>query len=110
MTLTEEVTWGVSRSSPRLRLKARAMRRVTARVGLACSRSIWLSMERLTPLALARASRDQARSERRRLTRSPRWRLIDSGSVGAIFLDGERSFIIFMLRSHLKAGQRACSI
>src|SRR3954465_12296504 len=84
MTVTEEVAFGDSRSSPRLSEKARAMRRVTARVGLACSRSIWLSMERLTPLALARASSDQPRSERRRLTRSPRWRLIDSGSVGLV--------------------------
>ena len=38
------------------------MRSVTARVGLACSRSIWLSMERLTPLALASASSDQPRA------------------------------------------------
>src|ERR1043165_9744541 len=85
MTLTEEAAFGVSRSSPSVSAKARAMRRVTARVGLACSRSIWLSMERLTPLALARAARDQPRSERRRLTRSPRWRLMDSGS-GVCFL------------------------
>src|ERR1043166_2793296 len=83
MTVTEEVALGDSRSSPRFREKARAIRSVTASVGFACSRSIWLSIERLTPLALARASRDQPRSERRRLTRSPRCRLIDSGSARA---------------------------
>ncbi len=56
MTETEDAALGACNSSPRVMAKACAMRIVTARVGLACSRSIWLNMERLTPLALASAS------------------------------------------------------
>src|SRR5512138_215483 len=67
-------------------LKAREMRKVTASVGLACSRSIWLSIERLTPLALARASRDHPRAARRCFTRAPRRRDMASGGSGGAVL------------------------
>src|SRR5438105_3201550 len=89
MTVTDEVAFGDSSNSPSVSANARAIRNVTTSVGLACSRSIWLSIDRLTPLALASASSDQPRSPRKRFTRSPRWRLIDSGSVfrrGAVFV------------------------
>src|SRR5436190_23082013 len=78
MTVMEDDAPGVSMSSLRDIPKACAMRRVTARVGVACSRSISLNMERLTPLAPARASRDQSRLARRSLTRAPRCRLMAS--------------------------------
>ena len=58
--------------------KARAMRSVTANVGFAFSRSIWLNIERLTPLALARDSKDQPRAPRKCFTRPPRCRLTAS--------------------------------
>ena len=67
-----DVALGISRSSPSDMPKAWAIRIVTARVGLACSRSIWLNMERLTPLAPASASRDHPRLVRSCFTRPPR--------------------------------------
>src|SRR5689334_11407368 len=104
MTVTAEAAPGNSSNSPSVSPKARAMRRVTARVGLACSRSISLSIDRLTPLALARASSDQPRAERRCFTRLPRCRLI--GSAGGESASGFRVcfagvFISgFVTRSH----------
>src|SRR5579864_9297038 len=83
MTVTAEAAPGNSSNSPSVKPQERAMRRVTARVGLACSRSIWLSMDRLTPLALARASRDQPRAARSCLTLLPRCRVIASAGEGA---------------------------
>src|SRR5579859_4912797 len=101
MTVTAEAAPGNSINSPKVSPNARAIRRVTARVGLACSRSIWLSMDLLTPLALASDSNDQPRPERRCLTRAPRCRLTASaldtrralsglGTEG-LFINGRRS-------------------
>src|SRR5215216_4854672 len=78
MTVTEELALGISINSPRLMPKACAIRSVTASVGLACSRSMSLSIDRLTPLAFASASKDQPRALRKSFTRAPRWRLIES--------------------------------
>lgn len=53
MTVTAGVAPGASSKSPSERPKARAMHNVTARVEFACSHSISLSIDRLTPLACA---------------------------------------------------------
>ena len=74
MTVTEELAAGISSSSPNDMPSPLAIRCVTAKVGFACSRSIWLSIERLTPLAVARSSSDDPRSARSFFMRSPRWR------------------------------------
>src|SRR5258706_12331613 len=73
MTLIEEVAPGVSTNSPIDIPNARAMRKVTARVGFALPRSIWLSIERLTPDALSNASSDQLRSLRSCFNRRAKW-------------------------------------
>src|SRR6267143_4294148 len=73
MTLIEEVAPGVSTNSPIDIPNARAIRKVTASVGLALPRSIWLSIERLTPEALSRASNDQSRSLRSCFNRRAKW-------------------------------------
>src|ERR1017187_8590480 len=84
MTVMADPAPGASNSSPSDNPKARAMRSVTASVGLACSRSIWLNIERLTPLAVARASNDQPRAARRCLSRLPRSRwMFSAGLAGA---------------------------
>ena len=68
--------------------KARAIRQVTLRVGFARSRSISLSIERLTPLADASSSSDHPRSPRSFFTRLPRSSLIDSVSAATAGFPG----------------------
>src|SRR5262249_49095379 len=63
--------------------KACAMRMVTASVGFGCSRSISLSMERLTPPALASCFNDQPCAARSCFTRPPKCRLMASGGMFA---------------------------
>ena len=57
-------------SSPIVMPNAAAIFSATASVGLAWSRSIWLSIERLTPHVVDNRSNDQPRSFRNRLSRS----------------------------------------
>src|SRR5690349_20505879 len=68
------------------------MRKVTASVGFAFSRSISLNIDRDTPLACAKLSSDQPRSVRNFFTRRPRCSLMDSGRGGrfdlGVFLVG----------------------
>ncbi len=53
---------------------------------MAYSRSIWLNIDLLTPLAFASASNDQLRAVRRFFTRVPRCRLMAStGADGVDF-------------------------
>src|SRR5580765_6445238 len=91
MTMREEVAPGVSASSPRDMPRARAIRKATARVGLAWLRSTWLSIDRLTPEALARASSDQPREVRSCLSRRAKWLLVGSSDLcaglGRVFLE-----------------------
>src|SRR5262245_40876413 len=97
MTVMDEAAPGISSNSPNASPKARAIRKVTASVGLASSRSIWLSIDRLTPLARAKPSSDQPRVARRCFTRRPRCRLIASlGSAvarGAERVEGKDRFM-----------------
>src|SRR5260370_32960651 len=81
--MSEEVAPGVSASSPSDMPSARAMRKATARVGLAWLRSTWLSIERLTPDALASASSDQPRAVRSCLSRRAKWLLVGSRDLCA---------------------------
>src|SRR5688572_11199951 len=104
MTVTDEVALGISNRSPSVMPNAWAMRRVTASVGLACSRSIWLSMDRLTPLALASASRDQPRVVRRFFTRLPRWRLIASAGSGVLVAGARRDLFGVVIRKERSRG------
>src|SRR5436190_13784575 len=100
MTLIDEVAPGVSTRSPIDMPNARAIRKVTPRVGLALPRSIWLSIERLTPDALSRASSDQPRSTRSCLSRRAKWVVAspDAAEAGGLertlFLEGIALFTI----------------
>src|SRR5258708_17861473 len=79
MTLTLVVAPGASKSSASEMPNACAIRNVTPTVGLAWPRSIWLSIDRLTPLARASASSDHPRSVRSCFRRRQRCVLIGSG-------------------------------
>src|SRR5262245_25670957 len=89
MTLTLVVAPGASSSSASEMPNACAMRNVTPTVGLACPRSIWLSIERLTPEDRAKASSDQPRSVRNCLRRLQRWAPMGSaGGASELVLGG----------------------
>src|SRR5690349_18263837 len=61
-------------------------------------------MERLTPLALASASRDQPRVVRRFFTRLPRWRLMASAGSGALVAEARRDLFGVVIRKERSRG------
>src|SRR3954451_3662884 len=81
MTSIVGVAFGTSTNAPSDIPNACAMRYATPSVGLAWLRSIWLSIDRLTPHAADNCSSVQPRFLRSSRTRSHRCELIGSGSM-----------------------------
>src|SRR5579883_3103493 len=81
MTTSEDIASGDSTSSASDMPNALAIRKATARVGLALLRSTWLNIERLTPEALASMSSDQCLSMRSCLRRREKWLVAGSSKA-----------------------------